>query len=141
MDAKVVNVDCSKTALERLEADVGFSEKQSYVLWDAAQDSLHDDFDLVLDKGTLDALQFAGSDDLISFFQALRRQQRALYLHWSDDAPEMKMDLLNAAFPSDDGYRCTFTEEEEDPDQSSSSLFQWTYYRYSVRRTLPSTTT
>mmetsp|Transcript_7305 Transcript_7305/g.23917 ORF Transcript_7305/g.23917 Transcript_7305/m.23917 type:complete len:240 (-) Transcript_7305:198-917(-) len=144
LGGRATNVDCSTTALAKLEAAVDdpFSQ-QSYVRWDAATEPPFGDFDLLLDKGTMDALQFSGSDALVNYFDALRFWLRrdALYLYWSDDVPEMKLDLLRAAFPPDDGWDVSFTVEDDDDDDNlaaggflGASSSSWTYYRYSVTR-------
>lgn len=130
----VLNVDCSLAALRKLEEAVPW---QRYRLWDAATDPAFESFDLILDKGTLDALQFAGSDPVVNYVGALRHwlQSGGLYCHWSDDAPEMKMDLLRSAFPDTDGFHVTFTTEDDDDDDTTTSFFhQWTYYRYLICR-------
>mmetsp|Transcript_26 Transcript_26/g.47 ORF Transcript_26/g.47 Transcript_26/m.47 type:complete len:129 (-) Transcript_26:80-466(-) len=118
---------------------------QQYYCWDATQstcigNNIHD-FHLLLDKGTLDALQFAGSDPLNNYFTTIRScisrnlNLNPMYLHWSDDDPEMKMDLLTAAFPSSLGWHISCSQEEiydDDTTTSKNILFDWTYYRYTI---------
>lgn len=124
----VVNADCSADALEQLEErtmkeHAATARTQRYELWDAS-DAWHGGrFDLVLDKGALDAFQFAGSDLVVNYCATLRACTDRLYLHWSDDPPEMKTGLLHAAFPD---WTVSCVEEDDDS--------WWTYYRYSVER-------
>jgi len=151
--ATVLNVDCSDEALRALEALDAGDSAQRYARWDLARgpppETTDETFDLVLDKGTLDALQFAGSDALCGYFATVRRvleKSGGLYVHWSDDAPEMKAELLEAGFyhSSDDrdddaphvndNWRVSWVEEETPSaaSSSSSSPWGWTYYRYTV---------
>lgn len=128
----VVNADCSADALKQLEQrtkeeHAATAHAQRYELWDARDDWQGGRFDLVLDKGALDAFQFAGSDLVVKYCATLRACTSCVYLHWSDDPPEMKTGLLRAAFPEDDGWTVACVEEE-------TNDAWWTYYRYSVLR-------
>ena len=63
-------------------------------------------FDVIVDKGTLDAMVFAGQKEkgatsVKSYASEIRRVSRpsaSLYLQFTDEGPETRLDLLNEAF-------------------------------------------
>lgn len=140
---RVDNCDCSARALERLRAKISrdyaaAAHLQYYQTWEAG-DRMPNAYDLVLDKGTLDALQFAGQHLLAAYLSSVRDAlvaDRGLYLHWSDEPPELKTDLLRATFPEIDGFSVTWAVEE---DYGASHLpctlgHDVVYFRYAVLR-------
>ena len=59
-------------------------------------------FDLVVDKGTFDAVQIAGSDDCQKFLHEMRRVLKkpgGKLLSLTDDIPEQRLDLLRGFLP------------------------------------------
>lgn len=168
---KVCNVDYSAAALETLEAaqsdplppeslqrdatQAAAVPRQTYRLWDvtaAVADDPTSEFDLLVDKGTLDAVAFAGGESLVGYLRYLRLALRPrgpgpppLLVHFSDEPPEVREELLRAAFPpepveQEGGGRwhvaaCAVDEgggEGGTRKGSLESLFEWTYYRYCV---------
>ncbi|KAJ1449494.1 hypothetical protein M885DRAFT_535387 [Pelagophyceae sp. CCMP2097] len=135
--SEVHNVDVSEEALGQLEqaqALLPGASQQRYALWDASSGKAPEGgpFDLVLDKGALDALQFAGAESLIAFFAALRPllQDGACMVHWSDEEPESRFELLKAAFPRSESFRVSWSlEEAPDGPRLCSDL---DFYRYVV---------
>jgi hypothetical protein len=133
----VHNVDISEEALlelEQAQAQLPGALKQRYARWDASAGLKPEagPYDLVLDKGTLDALQFAGAEPLVSFFESLRPalEAGALMVHWTNEEPESRFELLNAAFPRTQGWRVSWATEEAPDGPASPS--DWAFYRYVV---------
>ena len=120
-------------------------------------------YDLLVDKGTLDALCFSTADDLVGYLSSIRRCLLAksvesalppLLVHFTDDPPEVRMELLNAAFGNgitsgaeangDEGgeamgadeargrwrVACAAVEHGENGEMSDEQGFS--YYRYTV---------
>ena len=80
-------------------------------------------FDLVVDKGTFDAVQIAGSDDCQKFLHEMRRVLKkpgGKLLSLTDDIPEQRLDLLRGFLPD---AAHSFRE-------ASSGDGNWTYYVY-----------
>ena len=99
--AAVVNADASAAALAQLEAATR-GAAQRFRAWDAfaaAAPPPGAPYDVVLDKGTLDAAIFAGEAALVNYCAALRLADFAVLCHWSDEPPEVRGELLRAAFP------------------------------------------
>lgn len=155
----VVHADVSGSALAALEETAAAAEASgggacghAYVEWDACGGSLPAGgpgaYDLVLDKGALDAATFdADEGRLVGYVSSLREALApgGLFLHWTDSPPEVRGELLKAAFPSKDGFKVGWGEEVDEDDHSdrvdrmsnghaASPLFDWTYYRYTIAR-------
>lgn len=126
LSARIMNTDISPAAIAAAAAAVGpWQQEQNFCVWDAASETpppalpsplyscgASSRFDLVVDKGTLDALTFADADGLIGYLASVRACLRSravdsavppLYVHFSDDPPEVRGELLHAAFPSTGG--------------------------------------
>ena len=100
-------------------------------------------YNVLVDKGTLDAACFDTSERLIAYLATVRRCLLApvvdsasvppLYVHFSDDPPEVRGELLAAAFPVDEEQRWRVSSAVvNDPDDDEHCDGAWTYYRYSV---------
>lgn len=79
----------------------GMAHLQCYQIWEAG-DRMPIAYNLVLDKGVLHALQFAGQRLVtvyLSFVRDALVAAQCLYLHWSDEPPEVKADHLPRQFP------------------------------------------
>ena len=132
--ADVVNADVSSEALAALEAATSSSSpasasRQTFVIWDAfSSEDAPGVFDVVLDKGTMDAAVFAGAEPLANYLGALRGclcAEGAVLCHWSDEPPESRAELLRAAFPSDAVFWSAVDDDDGD---------DWAYYSYVVVR-------
>ena len=99
----VLNVDVSEAALaalRRRQAGLPHADRQAYLCWDASAGVAPPGrFDLLLDKGVLDALECATPDALLAYLGSLRAclaQSRGLLVHWSDHEPE---ECVSSLFP------------------------------------------
>jgi ubiquinone/menaquinone biosynthesis C-methylase UbiE len=129
----VVNVDYSPEAIaiaqrqhdERRLAAPSERHAMSFVQADcrALSDAWRDRFALIVDKGTLDAVQLAGSVDCQQFLDEMRRvaQPGGKLLSLTDDMPEQRLELLRRCLPD---CAHSFREVEAREDES------WTYFVY-----------
>lgn len=121
-------------------------------MWDATSGEKPPSFDnnvspgppeyhLLVDKGTIDAVCFSSSDQLIAYLCTVREclthrfsdgSVPPLLVHFTDDPPEVRSELLEAAFPSTDSLRwkisCAMVEDSLDIDDHQGHE----YYRYTV---------
>ena len=137
--ADVVNADVSSEALAALDSEAATSSsspasasRQTFVLWDAfsSSEDAPGVFDVVLDKGTMDAAVFAGAEPLANYLGALRGclcAEGAVLCHWSDEPPESRAELLRAAFPSDAVFWSAVDDDDGGGDDGA-------YYSYVVVR-------
>ena len=108
-------------------------------------------FDLLVDKGTLDAVAFAGGTVLEGYFAAVReglQQNRgSLWVHFSDEPPEgPRGALLRAALPEMAWrVRATAVDEADALDSvvagqvaRAESAFEFLYYQYTATHNAPS---
>jgi hypothetical protein len=160
LSARIMNTDSSATAVSAAAAAVGTAQQQqAFRTWDVTSDSpppslpstlfscgATSRYDLLVDKGVLDAVCFASADELVAYFASVRRLLQsesvevaapALLVHFTDDPPEVRSELLRAAFPSNDDERwrigCSSVEADACTDgMSETSAEAWSYYRYTV---------
>ena len=146
----VLNVDYSSEALAACRANQAArpgSDRQHYALWNAADGVLPPGgpWDLLVDKGTLDAVAFAGGEQLLGYFATVREallvRRKALWVHYSDEPPEgSRGDLLRAAFPESRWRVSSTAVDEADATDAvvanqaarEASAFEFLYYRYTV---------
>ena len=155
ISARVMNVDSSPTAVATALKAVGplsQQQQQMFRVWDAAGGTPPPAmpsplfscgpsarYDLLVDKGTLDAFCFASEGTLVTYLAAVRacllapsveHGVPAMYVHYTDDPPEVRGELFAAAFPATGEERwccaCAVVEEEEDGGGDGG------YYRYTV---------
>jgi hypothetical protein len=157
LSARVMNTDTSAAALSLAARAVGGDQQQqAFRVWDVAggepppslPSTLYScgatsRYDMVVDKGVLDALCFATDDELVRYFSAVRSLLQSssvesaappLLVHFTNDPPEVRAELLRAAFPSgaDERWRvaCTAVDSELDGDAADG----WECFRYLVHR-------
>ena len=159
LSAHIMNTDYSPAAVEAARKAVHASQQQqTFQVWDAASvesppsppssnGSPSSHYDLLVDKGTLDALTFASEDMLVSYLSNLRQCLLArspehtvppLLVHFTDDPPEVRGELLAAAFPAkaDEGWRVAWSAVEQEDGGWGE---EWEYFRYSVYASRSST--
>ena len=151
LSAHVMNTDYSPAAVEAAAKTHNGQQQQTFRVWDAAGvesppslppsnggPSSH--YDLLVDKGTLDALAFASDDMLVKYLSTLRQclllrspehMPPPLLVHFTDDPPEVRGELLAAAFPAKEGegWRVTWSAADQEGGVGGE---EWQYYRYTV---------
>jgi len=158
LSARIMNTDASPAAVAAAAAavDTGASQQQqAFKVWDAAIGTdpptlpsplfacgASSRYDLLVDKGTLDALTFSSSDDLIAYLASLRKLLMSpsvdsavppLLVHFTDDPPEIRGELFAAAFPQTGeeqwSIACVAVDDDDDEEAADGA---WTYYRYTA---------
>ena len=145
LEARVMNVDYSPAAIRVASAASAHDHRQHYRVWDASAGTPPPAlpaqpqparYHLVVDKGTMDALLFAGEDRLVSYCATLHDcllpwgdatscdAGAPLFVHFSDD--EARGELLEAAFPGARSWRVECSELELE------SATGWSTFRYVV---------
>ena len=148
LQAKVMNVDYCAAAIDSAALAGAGDARQQWRVWDATDASgppslseVDAPYDLLLDKGTLDALQFAGPSPLVAYFSSLRRcllaesagaQVSPLLVHFSQEAPEARGELLECAFPSHERWHVSCQEVAPSDDETAEADEPWRYFRYTV---------
>ena len=128
--ARVVNTDFSAAALATLEAELAGRAEQEYLLSDMSSEGCAlPQADLVVDKGTLDAVVFAGAPSTANFLCAVRdcMAPGAVYVHFTEEPPDYRTEVIEAAFDAERWRIATATVEDDDSVPN-------TYFRYSVWR-------
>ena len=128
--ARVVNTDFSAAALATLEAELDGRAEQEYLLSDMSSEGCAlPQADLVVDKGTLDAVVFAGAPSTANFLCAVRdcMAPGAVYVHFTEEPPDYRTEVIEAAFDAERWRIATATVEDDDSVPN-------TYFRYSVWR-------
>lgn len=164
---RVMNVDYSEAAVSEAQQAAGHRTpglahgEQRWHVWDATQDGPPPPieevpvgagtppYDLVLDKGTLDALLFQEGTALEAYLASLRgllhgrhgsegaadarppSRPPPLLAHFSDEPPDVRGALLAAAFPVDEGWlvECAEVAPVDDDLEGRHACF-----RYAVGR-------
>ena len=145
LDACVMNVDYSPAAIQTAGEASSHDRRQHHRVWDATAGTSppalpaqpQPAYDLLVDKGTLDALLFAGQERLVSYCAALHEclltrggaaacDVSPLFVHFTDD--ESRGELLEAAFPGADSWRVDCSELELESDAAAG----WSTFRFTV---------
>ena len=149
-EAHVTNVDYSASAIEEMTR-VMSDARQCWVEWDVAaappstsqgmdDREIPSSWDLLLDKGTLDAVAFCSTDKLVGYLTSIRHCLRShscnqpgssppLFVHFSDEPPELRRQLLAAAFPE---WSISVTTVEVDSLDNVHTASSFEYFRYVV---------
>jgi hypothetical protein len=162
VSGRVMSVDYSAVAVAAAQAAVameaGEQQQQLFRVWDAASGTpppalpntmyscgMSSRYDLLVDKGTLDALCFATDDALVAYLAAMRTCLLApsldstmppLLVHFTEDPPEVRGELFASAFPTTNGerWRCSCVELDLEGPGSLGDGTTSAYYRYTVHR-------
>lgn len=131
----VVGVDGSTTAIAQMQrahhTDDDTCLIQKRLLFRVANlcsplPFLDNQFDLIIDKGTTDAIMYGAGDAAVaSLHQELRRviTKDGIVMHFSDEDPDLRLPLLQAA-----GWRCSVRELDDDEGETVG------YYMYQLRQ-------
>ena len=103
---QVVNVDICSTAVKAMRRKY---PHQKWILTEALDRTdfgFAEEFDLVIDKGCLDAVISGGARDTAKFLYGCVKHmaQRGMLLQISADPPDNRLELLRAAFPLSYGW-------------------------------------
>ena len=115
---------------DRLEAELAGRAEQEYLLSDMSSEGCAlPQADLVVDKGTLDAVVFAGAPSTANFLCAVRdcMAPGAVYVHFTEEPPDYRTEVIEAAFDAERWRIAAATVEDDDSVPN-------TYFRYSVWR-------
>jgi len=135
----VINVDFDPASIKSMQQrfptqqwiECAIGSKYQPKEWDRS-------IDIVLEKGTLDAVIFGGKESIVNYLDGIEKtmsKPNGIYLMLTDDPPEERFDLLKCVFPSKDGWNVNVRTILEDGTETASSYNDGKeHYLYKVWR-------
>jgi len=139
--SKVINIDYDHICIDIMQRK---HPHDIYIQYDIGEEKGNDTriskekFDLVVDKGTLDAVVFGGLEPTVEFLggiEQLLSTPNGTLIQYTDDPPEYRQELLKCFFTTEEGWNVSVRTILEDGSETASSFNDGKeHYMYSIWR-------